>query len=77
MRTTLTAATVAFGMAATSLAAQTTLILGEAGPNRGARAEATQAFADDVAARTNGDVTIDIQWGGALFKADAALQGVS
>ncbi len=77
MKRTLAAATVAFGFAATSLPAQTTLILGEAGPNRGARAEATQAFADDVAARTNGDVTIDIQWGGALFKADAALQGVS
>jgi TRAP-type C4-dicarboxylate transport system substrate-binding protein len=64
-------------MATTALSAQTTLILGEAGPNRGARAVATQAFADDVTARTNGDLVIDIQWGGALFKADAALQGVS
>ena len=77
MTWTLTAATVAFGLATTALSAQTTLIFGEAGPNRGARADATQAFADDVAARTNGEVTIDIQWGGALFKADAALQGIS
>lgn len=57
--------------------AETTLILGEAGPNRGARADAMQSFADDVSARTNGDVTIDIQWGGALFKANAALTSVA
>ncbi|KQI68832.1 C4-dicarboxylate ABC transporter substrate-binding protein [Loktanella sp. 3ANDIMAR09] len=77
MTRTLAAAAVSLGLMATSVAAQTTLILGEAGPNRGARAVATQAFADDVTARTNGDLQIDIQWGGALFKADAALQGVS
>ena len=77
MKRTLVAGSLAFSMAATALSAQTTLILGEAGPNRGARAEATQAFADDVAARTDGDINIDIQWGGALFKADAALQGIS
>lgn len=77
MKRALALATVALCIASTSLTAQTILILGEAGPNRGARAEATQAFADDVTARTNGDLKIDIQWGGALFKADAALQGVS
>ncbi len=77
MKKTLASATLALCMATTALSAQTTLILGEAGPNRGARAVATQAFADDVTARTNGDLVIDIQWGGALFKADAALQGVS
>lgn len=57
--------------------AQVTLIAGEAGPNRGARAAALQSFADDVAARSNGDVAINIQWGGALFKSGAALQSIS
>lgn len=56
--------------------AQTTLIHGEAGPNRGARAEALQWFADEVEARSDGDLSIDIQWGGALFKAQAAMQSV-
>ncbi len=63
--------------AATVASAETTLILGEAGPNRGARAAALQSFADDVTARTDGEVKIDIQWGGALFKANAAAQSVS
>lgn len=57
-------------------AAQTVLIHGEAGPNRGARAAAIQWLADQVAERSNGDLKIDIQWGGALFKANAALQSI-
>jgi len=57
--------------------AQVTLIAGEAGPNRGARAASLQSFADDVAERSGGEVTIDIQWGGALFKSGAALQSIS
>ena len=65
-------------MAAANVAsAQTILIAGEAGPNRGARAAALQSFADDVAERSAGEVTIDIQWGGALFKSEAALQSIS
>ncbi|WP_298437802.1 C4-dicarboxylate TRAP transporter substrate-binding protein [uncultured Jannaschia sp.] len=64
-------------LAATSVAAQTTLILGEAGPNRGARAAALQSFVDDVEARTEGAVSIDVQWGGALFKANAAAGSIA
>lgn len=56
--------------------ADVTLIAGEAGPNRGARGAALQAFADDVAARSEGELKIDIQWGGALFKSQAALQSI-
>lgn len=77
MKQIIAAATVVL-MAATSMAAaETTLILGEAGPNRGARAAALQSFADDVTARTNGEVKIDVQWGGALFKASAAAQSIA
>lgn len=72
-----TVATVACIGAANTAAAETTLILGEAGPNRGARAAALQSFADDVTARTNGEVKIDVQWGGALFKANAAAQSIA
>jgi len=57
--------------------AQINLIAGEAGPNRGARAAALQSFADNVAEKSGGDVNIDIQWGGALFKSGAALQSIS
>ncbi len=58
-------------------AADTTLIFSEAGPNRGARAAALQSFADDVSARTDGAVKVDIQWGGALFKANAAAKAIA
>ena len=65
------------GVAVSSAAwAETVLIHGEAGPNRGARAAALQWFADEVANRSGGDMRIDIQWGGALFKANAAMQSV-
>lgn len=57
--------------------AETTLIHGEAGPNRGARAAALQWFADQVAERSAGDIKIDIQWGGALFKANAAAGSIA
>ncbi|MFD2740431.1 C4-dicarboxylate TRAP transporter substrate-binding protein [Sulfitobacter aestuarii] len=57
--------------------AETTLIHGEAGPNRGARADALQWFADELAERSEGDLKVDIQWGGALFKANAAVQSIA
>lgn len=63
-------------LASAGLSAETVLIHGEAGPNRGARAKALQWFADQVGERSGGDMRIDIQWGGALFKANAALQSI-
>ncbi|SDZ24856.1 TRAP-type C4-dicarboxylate transport system, substrate-binding protein [Jannaschia faecimaris] len=63
--------------AATAVSAETKLILGEAGPNRGARAAALQHFVDEVTARTDGEVVIDVQWGGALFKANAAVGSIA
>ncbi len=57
--------------------AATTLIFGEASPNRGARAADVQWFADQVAERSGGDLKISIQWGGALFKAKAAREAIS
>lgn len=57
--------------------AETTLIHGEAGPNRGARADALQWFADQLTERSGGDIKVDIQWGGALFKSQAAVQSIA
>lgn len=71
----LTLAAIAATLAAPALA-QTTLIYGEPGPNRGARADATQWFADQVAERSNGEIQLDLQWGGALFKAEGAAQAI-
>lgn len=71
------AAAVALGAFSGAALAETVLVHGEAGPNRGARAKALQYWADEVAKRTNGDLKIDIQWGGALFKANAAVQSIA
>jgi TRAP-type C4-dicarboxylate transport system substrate-binding protein len=57
--------------------AETTLILGEAGPNRGARANSLTWFANQATELSGGDLQFDIQWGGALFKAGAALNGIA
>jgi len=65
-----------FGFAASVAGAETVLIHGEAGPNRGARANALQWFADQVAERSQNDLRLDIQWGGALFKSNAAVQSI-
>lgn len=68
---------IALTIAGGVVSAETTLIHGEAGPNRGARADALQWFADQVAERSGGNVKLDIQWGGALFKANAAVQSIA
>lgn len=74
MTTALT--TAAFCAVASYAAAQTTLIYGEAGPNRGVRAEGTKWFVDEVAKLSEGDVNIDVNWGGALFSEKAAVQSI-
>ncbi|MFT6896183.1 MAG: TRAP-type C4-dicarboxylate transport system substrate-binding protein [Paraglaciecola sp.] len=57
--------------------AATVLTFGEPGPNRGARAQATKWFAQEVEKRSGGDLKIDIMWGGALFKANASRQSIA
>ncbi|MCT4610553.1 MAG: C4-dicarboxylate TRAP transporter substrate-binding protein [Pelagimonas sp.] len=66
----------AMTLCAGAATAETVLIHGEAGPNRGARAASLQWFADQVGERSGGDLKIDIQWGGALFKANASISGI-
>lgn len=56
--------------------AQTVLRYTEGGPNRGARADALKSFADRVEELSEGDLKIDIIWGGALLKFSAAAEGI-
>ena len=44
--------------------------------NRGARAETTSLFAEELERRTNGEIKTEIHWGGALLKAKAATTGI-
>jgi TRAP-type transport system periplasmic protein len=60
-----------------SAQANTILIANEPGPNRGARAEAIEHLAQQISERTNGEVTVEQNWGGALFKSEAALASLS
>jgi TRAP-type C4-dicarboxylate transport system substrate-binding protein len=73
-------ATFAAGLTALSLAmpasAEMTLSFTDNGPNRGARAEATNWFAEELAKRTEGEIKMEIHWGGALLKAKAATKGI-
>lgn len=70
----LAAATVS--MLALAASAETRLIANEPGPNKGVRAEAVNFIAEQIAERTGGDVTVEQNWGGALFKTNAALQSI-
>lgn len=56
--------------------AQTAIVYAEGGPNRGTRATAVQDFADTVDRLTNGELEIDIHWGGALVSLTATPQAI-
>lgn len=74
------ASVLAVGLGAFSLAlpsyAEMKLNYSDNGPNRGARAEATNWFAEELAKRTGGEVSMELHWGGALLKAKAVAKGV-
>lgn len=74
--TTKAALTGALMLGAASAGAQE-FFVGEAGPNRGARGESLNYFAEQVEEMSGGDMSLNIQWGGALFKAGAALSGIA
>lgn len=79
MNTYVKSALVAGSLSVLALAAhaETVLIANEPGPNRGVRAEAVNYIAEQIAERTNGEVRVDQNWGGALFKTNAALESLS
>ncbi|MGB0849167.1 MAG: hypothetical protein ACPGSM_20705, partial [Thiolinea sp.] len=57
--------------------AETTFIGGYATSGRGPFGEGIKWFHEEVEKRTGGEVKIEPQWGGALFKAGAARQGIA
>ena len=72
---------VVLGMVATATVstaiAETKLIAGYSNSGRGPFGEGLKWFHSEVAKRTNNEVQIDPQWGGALYKAGAARQSIA
>lgn len=67
----------AFGCSFAAMAsAQIVLTYAEGGPNRGTRSAAVQDFADTVNRLTDGEVSVNIHWGGALVSLTATPQAV-
>lgn len=57
--------------------AETMMRYVEGSPNRGAKSKALADFAEDLSARTNGELGVEFHWGGALLKWGAILDGVA
>jgi len=57
--------------------AETVLISGQSNSGRGTFGDGIKWFHSEVEKRSNGEISIDPQWGGALFKAPAARQSVA
>lgn len=66
------------GLAAVSAtdAGATTIRYSEYGPDRGVRAEAIKWFAEEVEKRSDGEITIDLHWGGALVGGREVMRAV-
>ncbi|HRP94788.1 MAG TPA: C4-dicarboxylate TRAP transporter substrate-binding protein [Rhodocyclaceae bacterium] len=71
------AAVFAIGVLVTAPAGAEVLRYSDYGPNRGTRAEALQWFADEVKARTGGELEFEFHWGGSLLGMRATLEGLS
>jgi TRAP-type transport system periplasmic protein len=71
----LAAGLISMALAAPAMAGKT-LTFSDNSPNRGTRADATNWFAEELSRRTNGELKIEMHWGGALLKAKAAAKGV-
>ncbi|WP_232367810.1 C4-dicarboxylate TRAP transporter substrate-binding protein [Tritonibacter horizontis] len=75
LKTLLATAALTLGTGAMALA-ETTIFYGHAGPPRGTVPAALNWVNDRLAELTDGEVKMDIQWGGALFKAPSAVQSI-
>lgn len=73
----LTALTATVSVLAIGAQAQTVLISNDPGPNRGVRAEAVNQLSEKIAEVSGGAITVENNWGGALFKTTAALESLS
>ncbi len=64
-------------LAAYTAQAETTLIGNDPGPNRGVRAAAITHVSDTLAKATGGAVSVEMNWGSALFSPPSALDSIS
>lgn len=71
----LTAAALFSGVITAS--AETVLRYSDYGPNRGARAEALEWFADELEKRSDGALSVEFFWGGSLIGGRDTLNGVA
>lgn len=53
-----------------------TIRYSEYGPDRGVRADAVKWFAEEVERRSNGEITFDLHWGGALVGGREVIRAV-
>ncbi|MGD1886320.1 MAG: TRAP transporter substrate-binding protein DctP [Cohaesibacteraceae bacterium] len=71
------ALTAAASVFARSAQAETMLISNDPGPNRGVRAEAVSHLSTLINEASGGALTVENNWGGALFQTTAALDSMS
>lgn len=69
-------ALVATGLSTSAAVAETTIFFGHGGPARGTVPVALKWFNERIGELSDGDLKLDIQWGGALFKANAAAGAI-
>jgi TRAP-type C4-dicarboxylate transport system substrate-binding protein len=72
----LIAATAIALMTAGTASAETVIRYAEYGPDRGVRAEAIKYFAEQIAERSGGEITMEITWGGALVSGRDVMRSV-
>lgn len=69
--------TIAASLGAAAAQAETVIYYGHSGPARGTIPAALKWYNTRIGELSGGDLKMDIQWGGALFKASASVQGIS
>ncbi|UWQ32359.1 C4-dicarboxylate TRAP transporter substrate-binding protein [Leisingera sp. M527] len=69
--------TIAACLGATAVSGETVIYYGHSGPDRGTVPAALKWYNSRIGELSAGDLRMDVQWGGALFKASAAVQGIS
>lgn len=75
LKTLLATAALTLGMGSMALS-ETVIFYGHAGPPRGTVPAALNWFNDRLGEVSGGEIKMDIQWGGALFKAPSAVQSI-
>ena len=76
LKSLLAGAVLATGLSASAAVAETTIFYGHAGPARGTIPTALEWFNNRIGELSGGDMKLDIQFGGALFKANASANAI-